>query len=70
MNFFGFSNILSGLVSYTMTSFNYINETGYYWSSTQINIEEATAFSISNQYIYKDNYSKRMGFAIRCLKDN
>ena len=70
MNFFGFSNILSGLLAYTMTSFNYINETGYYWSSTETTIEEATAFSISNQYIYKDNYSKRMGFAIRCLKDN
>jgi uncharacterized protein (TIGR02145 family) len=52
--------------------FGYIEEIGYWWSSTEKDINLAWYRCIDNSpwYVYRTNYFKQNGLSVRCIKDN
>jgi uncharacterized protein (TIGR02145 family) len=41
----------------------------HYWTSSEVNAQGAVTWYVSNHDISSQNFDKRMGYALRCVKD-
>jgi uncharacterized protein (TIGR02145 family) len=66
----GFSGLPGGNRNVT-GSFNYIGESGFWWSSTEYRANYAwfRYLFYGNGNVSRSNFSKRFGFSVRCLRD-
>jgi Fibrobacter succinogenes major domain (Fib_succ_major). len=66
----GFSGLPGGYRLYYGT-FGTIGESGYWWSSTEVDTSNAWYRNLDYYYgyVYRVNYLKKNGFSVRCLRD-
>jgi len=66
----GFEAVPSGYCS-AFGWFSNVNDCTYWWSSTEASDKYAWLYYISrkNSIVKRENYNKRSGFSVRCLKD-
>lgn len=69
----GFTGLPGGSRDATGTFFFYLGDYGYWWSATASSTNPPLAWSRSlyslSAAIYRDNYGKKFGFSVRCVKD-
>jgi uncharacterized protein (TIGR02145 family) len=66
----GFTALPGGFRNYN-GSYNYIGDNGAWWSSTEVNSNYAWGRILYYGYsnVYRNYYSKRDGFSVRCVRD-
>ena len=66
----GFTALPDGLRNNNGT-FDYIGIAGYWWSATENYADDAWRRSMLYLYndVYRDSYSKELGFSVRCVRD-
>ena len=67
---YGFGAIPTGEVDLRYDDLKFASETAaHYWSSTERSVKSSYTWYITNQKFDGQEYDKRMGFAVRCIKD-
>jgi uncharacterized protein (TIGR02145 family) len=71
-NQFGFSTIPGGACDYVGDHFVHIGRWGYWWSSSEYDVSNAWRNSMGNEsgWVTFSYNSKKLGFSVRCVKDN
>ncbi|HSQ42147.1 MAG TPA: FISUMP domain-containing protein [Fibrobacteraceae bacterium] len=64
---YGFSALPGG--SYDGSSFNYVGNSGYWWTATESFSTYAFAQLIQSYYTYANQSAKTSGFSLRCVQD-
>ena len=66
----GFTALPAGIRDYTST-YDWFGKSASYWTSTEDNEDDAFHYSIEHdvEEVYNDVYSKKAGYAVRCIKD-
>jgi len=68
----GFTALPGGIRSYNDGGFTGLHQSAYFWSSSQVNSNDAHEWDIHClwEYVLKRTKPKEGGFSIRCLKDS
>ncbi len=68
---YGFTALPGGYRDHTNGDYASVSLSGYFWSATEGNSNDAWArrLSYSQSSIYRNYYNKRFAFSIRCLRD-
>lgn len=68
---FGFAALPGGQRTASAGEFNYVGYGGYWWSSTEMDINNASPLFLysAGSYVYRSAANKIAGFSVRCLKD-
>lgn len=66
----GFTGLPGGY-RYTDGTFGFIGYSGYFWSSSEYSIADAWVRALYYSYanVFRDYFTKGLGFSVRCLKD-
>lgn len=69
----GFNAKLAGGVDYVNNVFNYWNDQGAFWTSTQVSSTKARSRLVQNSFTtvsrFAGGHDKRQGWSVRCLKN-
>jgi len=67
----GFSALPGGYRHYNAGSFHNLSLHGFWWSSTEDGGSNAWGrlLNYNNTNVYRNNYNKKYGFSVRCLRD-
>ena len=67
----GFSGLPGGLRYANFGGFSSLGEFGYWWSASESGAENAwlRLLSLNGADVFRNDFSKRLGFSVRCLRD-